>query len=318
MESIAVLIHELAPNPDTYLLGLLMAEWRRMGFEVQVLRGIDKYVPADLLIPHLDLTVIPPSYLSFMQRYPRVINASVVDISKSRVSSNLLERNASYRGPAIVKTDLNFGGVPELRLRSRRRAGLAEYVDKLAASIGKKLTGEVPWRYVKQLKTSEYRIFPAFRDVPSSIFKNRHLVVERFLPERVDGSYAVRYYWFCGDREISYRLISAQPIIKVSNAIRLEEVAVPPELRLMRRRLGFEFGKFDYVVKDDEVVLFDANRTPGGSFVKHAHCQALHELGGHLCHGIRSLIDNRAEHPQEIDRPQKAHLPAGADAASRI
>lgn len=290
MKRIAILIHELAPEPDTYLLGLLMAEWRKMGHEVKVLRGIGSYEPADLLIPHLDMTVIPEDYRIFMARYPRSINADVIDISKSKVSSNLLGQTSPYAGPVIVKTDRNFGGVPEARFRSRRRATLGERVEGWSARIGKWVTGEVPWRYVKEIKTSDYRIFPSLNEVPAGVFGNRNLVVEKFSPERVGDSYAVRYYWFCGDREISYRLVSRHPIIKVSNTFLLEEVPVPPALRAMRRDMGFEFGKFDYVLRDGEVMLFDANRTPGGSFVKNAHCTPLHSLGVILCEGIDSLL----------------------------
>jgi len=36
----------------------------------------------------------------------------------------------------------------------------------------------------------------------------------------------------------------------------------PPELRAARKSLGFDFGKFDYVIRDGKAVLFDANRTP--------------------------------------------------------
>ncbi|PNS08373.1 hypothetical protein Lysil_0002 [Lysobacter silvestris] len=291
MERIAILIHELAPDPQTYLLGLLMAEWRSMGYDVQVLRGVDRYLSADLLIPHLDMTVVPREYFAFMQRFPRTINASVVDISKSKISTNLLSRDSPYCGPVIVKTDRNFGGMPELRLRSGQHAILGERVNNAVGKLSKLITGEVPWRCIRELKTSEYRVFSSLGNVPRSIFSNKNLVVERFLPERVGTNYAVRYYWFCGDREISYRLTSTQPIIKVSNTVKLEEVPVPPALRTIRKNLGFEFGKFDYVLKDDEVVLFDANRTPGGSFVKHLHCKELHSLGKELCHGIRSLFD---------------------------
>lgn len=296
MERIAVLIHKFAPNPSTYLLGLLMAEWQKTGFDVQVIRGVEIFLPADLLIPHLDLTVVPDEYRTFMQRYPRVINQSVVDISKTKISSNLLAKGDAYRGPVIVKTDRNFGGVPEARLEAgthRHRGSFSGLFGRMAAKIGKTVTGATPWRYVNELKTIEYPVFPSLADVPRGVFGNRNLIVEKFCPELEDGHYAVRYYWFCGDREISYRLVSTQPIIKVANAFRLEEVAVPAELRSMRQQLGFDFGKFDYAVHGGKVMLFDANRTPGGSFVKHTHCQPLHTIAHHLADGIRSLLGER-------------------------
>jgi len=39
-------------------------------------------------------------------------------------------------------------------------------------------------------------------------------------------------------------------------------ISVPEELHAMWARLGFDFGKFDYVVRDGQIVLLDANRTP--------------------------------------------------------
>jgi hypothetical protein len=39
-------------------------------------------------------------------------------------------------------------------------------------------------------------------------------------------------------------------------------VPVPNELRIERKRLGFDYGKFDFVVHEGRVVLLDANRTP--------------------------------------------------------
>lgn len=48
-----------------------------------------------------------------------------------------------------------------------------------------------------------------------------------------------------------------------SNAILASEtIAVPEELRAERHRLGFDYGKFDFVVRDGVAILLDANKTP--------------------------------------------------------
>ena len=61
---------------------------------------------------------------------------------------------------------------------------------------------------------------------------------------------------------------------------------VPPALRRRRAELGFDFGKFDYVVQDGEPVLLDANRTP-----------AIDEIGGErarlLAPGIHDFLPGR-------------------------
>ena len=50
----------------------------------------------------------------FAARYPRTLNALARDIRKRSFSSLSLEKDPSYSGPVIVKTDLNNGGRPEL------------------------------------------------------------------------------------------------------------------------------------------------------------------------------------------------------------
>ncbi len=37
----------------------------------------------------------------------------------------------------------------------------------------------------------------------------------------------------------------------------------PAELQGIRRRLGFDFRKFDHVMQDGKAVVFDFNKTPG-------------------------------------------------------
>ena len=52
-------------------------------------------------------------------------------------------------------------------------------------------------------------------------------------------------------------------MIKLKKVLGHEPVEVPEEIRAQRRRLGFDFGKFDYVKSGGRFVLLDANRTPG-------------------------------------------------------
>ena len=54
-----------------------------------------------------------------------------------------------------------------------------------------------------------------------------------------------------------------KPVIKskiASDRGALEEV--PAELSDLRRRMGFDFGKFDYTEVNGEVVVYDMNKTP--------------------------------------------------------
>lgn len=127
MTTIALLLHErddaFATTP--YLLKPMLDIWAARGLRVETLRGPHARAPADLLIPHVDLTVTPPEYAAVYERYPRVLNRRVLDIAKSSFSANLVGPGADYDGPVIVKTDSNYGGQPERRLRTAGRRTLA-------------------------------------------------------------------------------------------------------------------------------------------------------------------------------------------------
>jgi hypothetical protein len=51
--------------------------------------------------------------------------------------------------------------------------------------------------------------------------------------------------------------------VKAGSATRYEFIDdVPESLRAERERLGFDFGKFDFVYHDGKAILLDANKTP--------------------------------------------------------
>jgi hypothetical protein len=249
-----------------YLIKLLMKHWEDFGLAVEVARGIDRFVSADVVIPHLDMTIIPDEYREFLAHYPSVINRDVVDISKSRISANILCRDDSHTGPVIIKTDFNSGGLPEKRLSSRMYL-LRALCSKLSGAISSRPKPGLPdfsaWAQVKYLNTSDYPVFPSLQEVPREIFENKNLVVEKFLPEVQDGWYCVRYYHFLGDEGVSELFRSKQEIVKGSDSGELIEAPVPPELHAIRQRLGMDYGKIDYVLREGKVVLLDVNRTPG-------------------------------------------------------
>jgi hypothetical protein len=68
---------------------------------------------------------------------------------------------------------------------------------------------------------------------------------------------------FLGDKHTHSLSLSKHPIVKGSRVIHREALGdVPEELQRMREELKFDFGKFDYVLAEGRVVLYDANRTP--------------------------------------------------------
>jgi len=231
---IAVLWHKTDRKRDLshYLVDFFADQWRELGHEVVYAFG--RFVPADLAILHVDLSVVPDRYLALAARYPRTLNGAVRDIRKSVISR--LRAGPDHDGPVIVKSDLNCAGVPE---RDRlRRAGR------------------------RFASPEDYRVYERAADVPKEAWGDPACIVERFVPERDGDLYCVRLYHFLGGRSSCSRLASREPIVRGPNHRRVDKVEVHDEIVAARRAMGFDFGKFDYVVHDGRPVLLDANKTP--------------------------------------------------------
>jgi hypothetical protein len=238
-----------------YAIHLLMQIWQGRGLKVKVARGIHNDIDHDfLVVPHLDLTRTPEEYQHFLAQFPTVINRCVVDISKRKISRNLLTRPTDHDGPVIVKTNLNVGG--ESEVNSLRRNGI---LGRLAIAAARRM----PWTYTGMLGCLDYPIYDHPSLIPRAVWRNPRLVVEKFLPERKGEFYCLRQYTFFGSREINTISMSREPIVKAQNVISREILPeTPPALREIRRELAFDYGKFDYVMHDRSITLFDANRTP--------------------------------------------------------
>jgi hypothetical protein len=290
---ILVLLHQKDYSFDSfgYLIKPLMREWEAMGFAVQVVQGVRHQARADVVIPHVNLTITPKEYRDFFRAYPHVINRHVVDISKSRVSTNLVRRNDGYTGPVIVKTERNYGGLPEQRLRFRSRIGRWKWAGiarRLLAPLRRRDTGGIAWRSVQYLPPTDYPVFPSVQEVPEGVFANRNLVVEKFLPEIAEGNYCLRYYYFFGSAGVNLLFRSKDKVVKGATTLKVEEVPIPEELYEMREKLGFDYGKFDYVLRDGKVVLFDVNRTPATGALQ--HWGLAEEVARRLARGIKSQL----------------------------
>jgi hypothetical protein len=200
-----------------------------------------RHADAQLAILHVDLTETPKEYLDAARRYPRALNLEVTDISKTLVSRQLVQRGDGYTGAVMVKSNRNCGGIQELVLSKRGAPPSREEIQRLLS----------------------YRVFPTPNQVPDSVWRDDHWVVERFLPERKGEYFCLRTWVFLGDRETNSLCYSKSPVVKSHNIVLREDVReVPEALRQRREELGFDFGKFDYAIVDGEVVLYDANRTP--------------------------------------------------------
>ena len=230
-----------------FLLRDLAGAWLDAGHELSLVEGLGQWPEADLAIMHVDLSVVPVAYREAAKRYPVVVNGAAVDVRKRLVSRNLVSRHDEWKGPVIVKTDLNYSGIPEKRAAERFRA------DGTPSDLP-------PGPIVST--TRPYAVLPSTSEVPAEIWNNPGFVVERFLPEQDARGYWLRAWVFFGDRERCTRYRGTHPVVKSATIVDREPAPVPEELRAERRRLGFDYGKFDFVVRDGRAILLDANRTP--------------------------------------------------------
>lgn len=253
--------------------------WRSWGIEVVVQHGVDRFVDADVVVNHVDLTVVPQPYVRHMARYAVSINGRCVDVSKRLVSRQLVGAGDGWDGPVIVKTDRNYGGELE-RLVLRGRAPRAW--DDLRVRLSRH-----PWRIRRWLSTRDYAVLGSVSAVPEDVWRNPHLVVERFLPEREDDLYVLRTLTLFGDRWVSRRTTSASPVVKSGNAVRVDGVEPHPDVFAAARRLGLDRGKVDYVLHGGRAVVLDANRT--NTMGRAMTPQRIRETFHRLAPGLRSF-----------------------------
>jgi hypothetical protein len=252
-----------------YLLRLFVRAWEARGIKVVVVRDEGSYQPADVAFLHADLTVVSERCLALCRRYPFVINGGAVNIEKRYFSNLLVTPQSDWNGPVIVKTIWNCGGWREFREwlertaigRLLQRFGGFETYHKFRA----RHEGNRPWRHRRLLPYGQYPIYASRGEIPDGVWQNPNLVVEKFLSEKEGNEYYCRHWTFLGDREITYRSYSLEPVVKATGRLERTKDIVPEELREIRQSLGFDYGKFDYGVVNGKVVLYDVNRTPAAS-----------------------------------------------------
>lgn len=239
--TIAIIVHENVHRlpMQRYAVTQLARFWARDNIRCVLVPGYRKRVQADIGFLHVDLSVIPEPYMEVAASYPVTINGAVRDITKRHISRIQVHDPEDYEGPVVVKSNLNYGGIPEKILE------------------GYSLTPGLP------TSPSDYRVYPSPVDVPKHIYSTRDAVVEKFVPERVKGLYCLRQYLFLGDREHWFRALSKVPVINSNNWVGREPIEPDPRVRQWRTALGFDYGKFDYIVHEGEPILLDANKTVG-------------------------------------------------------
>jgi len=260
LKKILILMHANQRRGRGLLIHALGKEWQDRGLQVLCQYGIERHPDADLLIPQIDLTRTPPEYGEYICSYSNVANRNVADISKRRVSDHLLRGDEDYHGPVVVKTDNNFGGLPECTRNELWHLVLSRVMEGIVLLAESALGRHLAWRRVLR----KYLVYNNMAEVPPGVFNNRALVVERLLPEKQGNLYFVRHYIFLGDHARSIRMSGSTPILKSSNSTLVDEgLPVPEEVLKLRREMGMDYGKIDYTICNDQVIIIDVNRTPG-------------------------------------------------------
>ena len=246
MARIVIIQHQKeASRCHGYSLQMLINRWKEAGHRIAVMAVTEDLQDADLAIMHVNLSHVPQACAEVARkRYPRVVNIGALDIRKRNVSRNLLARDDDWPGPVIAKSDFNCGGVPE-------------WVSwKRAKNMGHE-TGAPPVRFL------DYAVYRRLDLVPEEAWSIPEVVVERFLPERVPKGFCLRTWIFFGDHERCRRFLSPKALVKGADYLGFQCSEVPEFLRAERERLGFEYGKFDFVMHEGKAILLDANKTPG-------------------------------------------------------
>ena len=252
MSAPKISISHLTPDvPDYYAISLLSKAWREQGLDVEFAREYAEN--AQVCILHHDKTRLNKDGLPVAPNGAKSLNGDVLDISKRLFSTLQLTPQSDWTGPVIIKSDLNHFGLQDsgdakasLVTRARRR--LARH----------------SWRCARMLPEKHYPVLPSLDDVPNWVWADPDLLVEKFLPEYSDdGLYCVRGWVFFGDQGYAYRSLSSDPLVKARSVVRSEFFdGVPAELAALRKKMKFDFGKFDYVEHDGVPILLDANKTP--------------------------------------------------------
>jgi hypothetical protein len=280
---VAILFHEnyrKYRRRNDYQIGHLASCWRASGHDVTFLYGVRAFEPADVLVMHVDLSVVPEEYLEFGRRYPVAINLGITDVRKSAFSENVIRRDDPYSGPVIVKSNLNYAGIPE-RLLSRSRLAMA--VDHVVSRV----PAVRARRGLRFGTPSDYRVYDSIRDVPPEAFASPEFVVEKFLPEQEDGLYSVRLFHCFGDRWSCVVNRSTDRIVRAGKKVSRADVDPHPEVLEVRHRLKLDYGKIDYVVREGRAVVFDVNKTPGHGATIRPHAV---ERFRHLAAGLSSFL----------------------------
>ena len=242
MARIGILWHARMPRfrVGRYAIHQIGEHWKQAGHEVEHLFGARRsrrMKPFDACLLHVDLSSVPRTYAEHAARLsPVVLNGNVLDIRKSTVS--MLRVDRQYAGPVIVKTDLNCYGAAE------RWHGM--------------------WSGFRSWSGSPYPVYPSASQVPARYWTDSRFIVEAFVSESEGTDTWSTHSLTCiGPVASTIRVTSSKTNVKGSNSVAIEQVENHPKASELRKQWKLDYGKLDYILKGDEVLLIDVNKTSG-------------------------------------------------------
>lgn len=255
-----------------FALGRLL---QRQGVEVVHHSGLVNLPGADVVLLHVDLSVVPDRFVRAVRDHPRVWNRNCLDIRKRCLPDRnlVVAKGADHRGPVIVKTDLNCGGGPERDFFRR----LKWTWDLRELRLG--------FRASRGPEGKTYPIYQDMASVPEHVWKDASRVVEKFVPEREGDAYVARWAYFFGDNETAFRSTSRDPVVRWQEGQSETLLPVPVAISDYRRRIGLDYGKIDYVEHEGRQCVLDVNKTIGGS----SSDESESELSRFLTRGFQEL-----------------------------
>lgn len=285
ISTILILTAPGSPNLQGYFIHPLVEEWESRGIKVTICDDLKYAKPADVCFVHVDLSVVPSEYIEMAGQCPYSINRHINDIRRRVYSRNLVRHGDGFDGPVIVKSSLNFAGVPE---RGGRVSRLREIWGKCHRTFTNVASPRIPFQQPSIEFKHHYRVFDERRMLPAGWLDRDDIVVERFRPERSGDLYVLREWYFLGDKEFFKCDVSEIPIFTTGKACP-ELVSPPPEaIRQIRRELRIDYGKIDYAIDRDGIpVLFDVNKTIG---LPHPYSERARSVGANLADGLISLV----------------------------
>ena len=232
--------------------------WREWGASILVCSDKNfRWKGADIWWNHFDSTYIPPRLRERIGALNEpVINGQLLDISKRRISRNLVDASSDWDGPVIVKSNFNSAGKADRSLLREARSRLGW----LPASFSRRRLGLGDFSLKEAVDS--YQVYSGYSEVPNEVRDDPSFVVERFYEDRRGEHYSIRMMEKLGNATDSSRMFSDSPFVKSTTALGWEMIDTDPRVVEMATAMGVDYGKIDYLVQGDDVIIVDVNRTP--------------------------------------------------------